>query len=430
MPLKPAFALPFRRGMILIERNIFFSRGSSDKIDLRRSGRTAKAAKNLKQGTFCAQQRNLSIMFVDQAEIYVKGGDGGDGCVSFRRETFVPRGGPDGGDGGDGGNIYFEAVTNLDTLMDFSGHHHWRAPDGKKGMGKKMAGRNGKHLIIQVPQGTLIYDKDTGILLKDLTGPGEKVCIARGGMGGRGNVHFTTSVEQAPQHAESGKAGQERNLHLELKLIADVGLVGKPNAGKSTLISHVSQARPKIADYPFTTLHPVLGIAELSRHKRIVLADLPGLIEGAHEGAGLGDTFLKHIERTRIIVHLLDIMPLDGSDPVQNYYLIRNELNKYSNILAAKPELIVVNKMDLTNTDEMLDQLREELGKPVTAISAVTGKGLASMLEQLWDMIQEQREIELAQAKEKLSEVFLSEAPMGSEDVTEDEFLDSGEEES
>jgi GTP-binding protein len=363
-------------------------------------------------------------MFVDQAEIYVKGGDGGDGCVGFRRETFVPRGGPDGGDGGNGGNVYFEAVTNVDTLMDFSGHHHWRAPDGKKGMGKKMAGKSGKHLVIQVPQGTLIYDKDTGILLKDLTELNQKVCIARGGKGGRGNVHFATSVEQAPQHAEEGKPGEERNLRLELKLIADVGLVGKPNAGKSTLISHVSEARPKIADYPFTTLHPVLGIAELSRHKRLVLADLPGLIEGAHEGAGLGDTFLKHVERTRVIVHLLDIMPLDGTDPAENYYMIRNELNKYSSKLAAKPELIVANKIDLTDADKILDQLRDELGKPILGISAVTGKGLMPMLEQLWEMVQEQRDLEKAQGEEKQPEVFLSEAPIGSE---EDEILDSGE---
>lgn len=362
-------------------------------------------------------------MFVDQAEIYVKGGDGGDGCVGFRREAYVPRGGPDGGDGGNGGNVYFVAVDNVDTLMDFSGRHHWRAEDGKKGMGKKMTGKSGKHLVIEVPRGTLIYDKDTGILLKDLTESREKVCIARGGKGGRGNVHFTTPVEQAPRHAEPGKPGQERNLRLELKLIADVGLVGKPNAGKSTLISHISEARPKIADYPFTTLHPVLGIAELSRHKRLVIADLPGLIEGAHEGAGLGDTFLRHIERTRVIVHLLDVMPFDGSDPAENYYMIRNELNKYSNILAAKPELIVANKMDLTNADEILDQLRDELGKPILAISAVTGKGLVNLLEKLWYMVQEQRDLDESRADEKTPEFFLSEESMGEED----EFLDLGE---
>jgi GTP-binding protein len=333
-------------------------------------------------------------MFVDEAEIYVKGGDGGDGCVGFRREAFVPRGGPDGGDGGNGGSVYFEAVDNIDTLMDFVGHHHWKAESGKKGMGKKMAGRKGKDVVVQVPCGTLIYDRDTNILLKDLTEKGQRVCIAKGGRGGRGNTQFATAVEQAPDHAEPGKPGQERNIKLELKLIADVGLVGLPNAGKSTLLSHVSAARPKIADYPFTTLHPMLGIVELSRYRRMVLADLPGLIEGAHEGAGLGDEFLKHIERTRVIVHMVDILPMDGSDPVANYHLIRNELAKYSEKLAGKPELVVANKMDLTGADEILARLREELDQPVMAISAVTGKGLLPMLENLWNVIEEQREME------------------------------------
>lgn len=340
------------------------------------------------------EQKALSIMFVDEAEIYVKGGDGGDGCVGFRREAYVPRGGPDGGDGGDGGSVFFEAVDNVDTLMDFVGHHHWKAEDGKKGMGKKKFGRRGKDIIVQVPCGTLIYDRDTNILLKDLTEKGQRVCIARGGKGGRGNAQFATPVDQAPDYAEPGKPGQERNIKLELKLIADVGLVGLPNAGKSTLLAHVSAARPKIASYPFTTIQPMLGIVELSRYRRMVLADLPGLIEGAHEGAGLGDEFLKHIERTRIIVHLIDIMPMDESDPVANYHLIRNELTKYSEKLAGKPELVVANKMDLTGADEVLDRLREELDQPVMAISAVTGKGLMPMLEKLWDVIEEQRELE------------------------------------
>jgi GTP-binding protein len=333
-------------------------------------------------------------MFIDEAEIYVKGGDGGNGKSSFRREARVPRGGPDGGDGGHGGSVIFEAVDNIDTLMDFVGHHHWKAENGRNGSVKNMTGKSGKDMIIQVPMGTLIYDRDSGLLLKDLTENGQQVRIARGGRGGRGNARFATSVEQSPVHAEEGVKGVERNIKLELKLIADVGLVGLPNAGKSTLLSHISSARPKIASYPFTTLHPILGIAELSRYRRMVFADLPGLIEGAHEGAGLGDEFLKHIERTRIIVHLVDVMPMDGSDPVENYYTIRNELSRYSNALAGKPELVVANKMDLTGGDEVLERLREELDQPMPAISAVTGKGLIPLLERVWVMIEDQREQE------------------------------------
>lgn len=333
-------------------------------------------------------------MFVDEAEIYVKGGDGGDGFVGFRREAYVPRGGPDGGDGGDGGSVYMEAVENIDTLMDFVGHHHWKAENGRPGRTKKMTGKSGRDTIIEVPLGTLIYDKDTGILLKDLTEARQRVCVARGGRGGRGNVHFATPTEQAPRYAEPGRKGKERHLRLELKLIADVGLVGMPNAGKSTLISRVSSARPKIADYPFTTLHPVLGIAELSRHRRMVLADLPGLIEGAHEGAGLGDEFLRHIERTRVIVHLVDILPMDGSDPVRNFTIIRNELAKYSKTLAAKPAIVVANKMDLTDSQEALKAFKKKTKQDVLAISAVTGRGLPELLERLWRQIEDQRETE------------------------------------
>jgi len=330
-------------------------------------------------------------MFVDEAEIYVKGGDGGDGFVGFRREAYVPKGGPDGGDGGRGGSVILEAVEDVDTLMDFVGHHHWKADSGRPGRTKKMDGKSGKDLIVQVPLGTLIYDKDTGILLKDLTESNQQVRVARGGRGGRGNVHFATPTEQAPRYAEPGGKGQERMLRLELKLIADVGLVGKPNAGKSTLISRVSSARPKIADYPFTTLHPVLGIVELSRYRRMVLADLPGLIEGAHEGAGLGDEFLRHIERTRVIVHLIDILPLDGSDPAENYHVIRNELSKYSKTLADKTEFVVANKMDLTGAREALDRLRKEIDRDVLPISAVAGRGVPELLDRLWRIVEESK---------------------------------------
>jgi GTP-binding protein len=330
-------------------------------------------------------------MFVDEAKIWVKAGDGGNGCVSFRREKFIPKGGPDGGDGGNGGSVYFEAVENLDTLLDFSGKHHWRAGNGQDGSGKNKHGADGEELVIKVPPGTLIHDEDLQLLLKDLDKGGMKVCVCRGGRGGRGNKAFATSTNQAPRRADPGKEGQERNIRLELKLIADVGLVGLPNAGKSTLISRCSAARPKIADYPFTTLEPVLGIVELSDFRRFVMADIPGLIEGAHEGAGLGFEFLKHIERTRTIVHLLDIMPVDGSDPVKNYEAIRNELEQYSRALARKAEVIVANKIDLDPNSEVVAELGGKLNKPVRAISAVTGEGIKELSELLWQVVRESK---------------------------------------
>src|SRR5688500_16027738 len=275
-------------------------------------------------------------MFVDEAQIHVKAGDGGDGCVAFRREKYIPKGGPEGGDGGDGGSVVFVADPNKSTLLDFSGRHHWHAPRGVAGMGKKMAGASGEDLVIAVPPGTLIFDQDHQILLADLDAPGKQVVVARGGKGGRGNWHFKSSVHHSPRYAEPGTEGQERNLRLELKLIADVGLVGMPNAGKSTLLRAVSAARPKVADYPFTTLDPQLGIVELDADRRVVVADIPGLIEGAKHGAGLGHAFLRHIERTKIIVHLLDLFPMDGSDPSENYRKIRRELEAFSDVLANK----------------------------------------------------------------------------------------------
>ena len=332
-----------------------------------------------------------NIMFVDEAEIYVKGGNGGHGCVSFRREKFIPRGGPDGGDGGDGGSVYLEACPDIDTLMDFAGHHHWKAENGKPGKGKNMTGKSGEDKIVRVPLGTLVYDKETGLLLKDLTEPGQRVCVAEGGKGGRGNKHFASSTQQAPRYAEPGMPGKERTLKLELKLIADVGLVGLPNAGKSTLVSRVSAAKPKIANYPFTTLNPILGIVEISRHRRFVIADLPGIIEGAHEGAGLGDEFLKHIERTRVLLHLIDIAPFDGPKPIEAYQIIRNELEKYSDVLANKPEIIVANKMDLTSAKERFEEFRQQINKPVYAISAVTGQGVSELMEVLWQSVQDSK---------------------------------------
>lgn len=328
-----------------------------------------------------------SSVFVDEAEIQVKAGDGGAGCVSFRREKYIPKGGPDGGDGGDGGSVIFVADVNKNTLMDFSGRHHWTAQRGQAGMGKKMYGKSGQDLIIPVPPGTLIYDRDTNLLLADLDVPGKRVTIARGGRGGRGNWHFKSPTNQAPRYAEPGTEGEQRNLRLELKLIADVGLVGMPNAGKSTLLSVVSAARPKIAAYPFTTLEPQLGIVELDAERRLVMADIPGLIEGARHGAGLGHAFLRHIERTKIIVHLLDLYPSDGSNPAENYHVIRRELEAFSPELAHKPEVIAVNKIDLAVDDEALDALRTALAdKELFPISAATRKNLDPLLETLWSL--------------------------------------------
>ena len=333
--------------------------------------------------------RNTNIMFIDEAQIWVKAGDGGNGCMSFRREKFVPRGGPNGGNGGRGGNVYFQAVENLDTLMDFTGKHHWRAQNGTDGSGNNKHGANGQDLIIPVPPGTLIYDVDLNLLLKDLNKVALLVCICRGGKGGKGNKAFATPTNQAPRTTTHGKKGQERNIRLELKLIADVGLVGLPNAGKSTLISRCSAARPKIADYPFTTTEPVLGIVELSDFRRFVMADIPGLIEGAHNGAGLGFEFLKHIERTRIIVHIIDIMPTVGSDPVGNYRAIRSELEQYSKALAKKEEVIIANKIDLDPDGKIVKDLKKKLNKTVYPISAITGQGIKELTELLWRKVKE-----------------------------------------
>ena len=328
-------------------------------------------------------------MFIDEAKIWVKAGNGGNGCLSFRREKFVPKGGPDGGNGGRGGNIYFQTVENLDTLLDFAGKHHWQAKNGQDGEGNNKSGAEGNDLIIKVPPGTLIYDTDIDLLLKDLNKISMKVCICRGGRGGKGNKAFATSTNQAPRTTTAGKKGQERNIRLELKLIADVGLVGMPNAGKSTLISRCSAARPKIADYPFTTLEPVLGIVELSDFRRFVMADIPGLIEGAHDGAGLGFEFLRHIERTTILAHIIDIMPTDGSDPAENYCRIRRELAQYSKALEQKPEFIIANKIDLDPDEKKVKELKQKLQQPIYPISAVTGAGIKQLSELLWQKVKE-----------------------------------------
>lgn len=331
-------------------------------------------------------------MFIDLAIIEVIAGNGGNGSSSFRREKYIPKGGPDGGDGGDGGDVIFAADNNVNTLFEFSHKHRWLAKHGEDGRRKQQFGLAAQDLVIPVPPGTLVYDKETNQLLADL-GPGQRTIIAKGGKGGRGNEQFKTSTNQAPKEAEQGQPGERKKLRLELKLIADVGIVGLPNAGKSTLLSAITQARPKIANYPFTTLSPQLGIALLDQERRLVFADIPGLIEGAADGAGLGHEFLRHIERTRVLVHLLDICPPDETTPAQNYQTIRAELSQYSPALAEKPELIVLNKTDLLDQDELKKALRDfrkalKLGHADTVlmISAAAQQGTGELLESVWQL--------------------------------------------
>ncbi len=325
-------------------------------------------------------------MFVDEVDIFTISGDGGAGCMSFRREKFVPRGGPDGGDGGNGGSVYLQTDDSYNTLQHLAGHHHWRAKRGEHGRGKNMHGRRGEDIVVLVPPGTIVLDAETQVVLKDLTEPDERICVAVGGHGGRGNTRFKTATHQAPREFEPGQPGQTRHLNLQLKLIADAGLVGKPNAGKSTLISRLSAARPKVASYPFTTLNPCLGIVELAGYRRLVMADIPGLIEGAHKGAGLGDEFLRHIERTTVLVHIVDLCPPTGN-AYDDYVAIRRELEQYSPALAIKSEIVVANKTDLTGSDERLRDFQTKLDQPVFAISAATGQGLEPLAEAIWQSL-------------------------------------------
>ncbi len=342
------------------------------------------------------------MKFIDEAIITVRSGHGGAGCVSFRREKFIEWGGPDGGDGGDGGSVIFRADQGKRTLVDLRRQKIITAPNGTSGDGRKWHGRNGADQIIDVPPGTVITDADTGLLIADMTEPGQQYIVAQGGMGGRGNKRFATSTNRAPRHAQPGIPGVELRLRLELKLLADVGIVGLPNAGKSTLVSSISSARPKIADYPFTTLNPSLGMVQPEFGEPFAVADIPGLIEGAHEGTGLGIQFLKHVERTGILIHLIDASQIDCDSPLDSLNLINRELSLYSETLAQKEQLIVLNKIDLTDTEQKVLAFKDALNKKylleqtensppqILTISAATGKGTRELIAFLAQKINKQ----------------------------------------
>ncbi|HVG56850.1 MAG TPA: GTPase ObgE [Vicinamibacterales bacterium] len=333
-------------------------------------------------------------MFVDEVDIHVQAGSGGAGCLSFRREKFVPRGGPDGGDGGGGGSVIVVATATKNTLVDFRFHPEFKARRGQHGQGSNRTGQTADDLEIAVPVGTLVFEKDSGTgdlkLLSDLAEEGQQVIVAKGGRGGRGNARFVSSTNRAPRRTEPGEDGEDKQLQLQLKLIADVGLIGFPNAGKSTLISRISAARPKIANYPFTTLVPNLGVVSLSGERSFVVADVPGLIKGAHEGTGLGHQFLRHIERTKVLVHLVDVSGASGREPIEDFDTIIDELQRFSPAVAAKPQIVAANKMDAVDDADRVKALERHVKKkklPFLKISGATGEGLDALLEAAWKEI-------------------------------------------
>ncbi len=332
-------------------------------------------------------------MFVDRVKIQVLGGRGGNGCVSFRREKYVPRGGPDGGDGGDGGSVIIVAEAGVDSLASLSQRKHWRAASGQPGRGANCHGASSEDLVIRVPPGTMVIDAAGGFVLKDLAQAGDRVIAAKGGKGGKGNLRFKTSTNRAPREHTPGEAGEAREVVLELKVIADVGLIGKPNAGKSTLLSRLSRARPEIADYPFTTKYPNLGRVQIDFERSFMLADIPGLIEGAHAGHGLGHEFLRHIQRAGILVHLVEPEPVDGSDPLANYRVIREELKLFDPALGERPEVVAVSKAELPAAADVAKLLAADIGRDVLLISAVTGAGLDKLLYQIGRELETQRRL-------------------------------------
>lgn len=359
----------------------------------------------------------MNLEFVDKVKLFVKAGKGGNGAVSFRREKYVPKGGPDGGDGGNGGSVFIKATVRKKTLIDYKYKKHFIAENGGHGEGGKRHGRNGKDLILEVPVGTVIKDAQTGEILADLKREGQIFCVAHGGKGGKGNSHFATPTYQVPRIAENGDLGEERWIVLELKLLADVGLIGYPNVGKSSIISRLSNARPKIANYPFTTLVPNLGVVKIDIDKSFVIADIPGLIKGAHRGVGLGDIFLKHVERCHLIVHIVDLAPIDKSDPIVNYKDIREELEKYHPNLAKKPEIVVGNKLDLVGDKISLQRIEkffEENNKEIIFVSALTGENLDKLKYRIWQLLESQRS---KQESEKTDENEEDIALIGLKDV-------------
>ncbi|MFQ5427346.1 MAG: GTPase ObgE [Thermodesulfobacteriota bacterium] len=324
------------------------------------------------------------MRFIDEALITIRSGDGGSGCVSFRREKYIPRGGPDGGDGGHGGAVIFRADANLASLMDFRYKRSYVADSGKSGMGANKSGKKGEDIIIKVPRGTLILDEASGALIADITELNDEVRLLEGGRGGKGNAHFKSSRQQAPKFAQPGEEGEEKEIRLELKLLADVAIIGLPNAGKSTLISRISAAKPRIADYPFTTLTPKLGVVKKDNFSEFVIVDIPGLVEGAHSGKGLGIAFLKHVERTSFLLHLIDISPFTGRDPKDDFLMINKELKAFNKALAERPQVVVLNKTDITGTEEREEELLRFFrasGIKVFSISAVTGRGLEELVK-------------------------------------------------
>lgn len=330
-------------------------------------------------------------MFIDRARIFVQSGKGGDGMSSFRREKFVPKGGPDGGDGGHGGNVVLVADRNVNTLVDFRFRRLFKAKPGGKGQGANCYGRNAEDLLITVPLGTIVKDEESGQIIADLSHDGQQAIVAKGGRGGRGNWHFRSSSNRTPTFAERGEPGEERWLRLELKVLADIGLLGYPSVGKSSILRKVSAAQPEVAAYHFTTLNPILGVVDLSDHRSFVMADIPGLIEGASEGVGLGHDFLRHIERTKILVHVLDVSGMEGRDPIEDYEKINEELRKYSEKLSRKKQVIAANKIDMLGDSDNLERLKaymDERGQEVYPICAMTGEGLEVLLERLWDLLE------------------------------------------
>ncbi|MCG6865168.1 MAG: Obg family GTPase CgtA [Thiogranum sp.] len=336
------------------------------------------------------------MKFVDEATIDVKAGDGGNGCVSFRREKFIPKGGPDGGDGGDGGSVYLLADVGLNTLADFRYDRRFRARRGENGAGRNCTGKSGEDLEVRVPAGTLVYDEDTGELLGDLVRDQQRMLVARGGFHGLGNARYKSSTNRAPRQSKPGTPGEQRTLRLELKLLADVGLLGKPNAGKSTLIRAISSARPKVADYPFTTLYPNLGVVRVAAHRSFVVADIPGLIEGAADGAGLGIQFLKHLSRTGLLLHLVDVAPLDGSDPVDGVRMVVGELEKFNTELGGRERWLVLNKVDLLPEDARQGRCRSIVERldwrgPVFETAAVSQQGTQQLVFAIMEYLEQQQ---------------------------------------